>query len=400
MRRFLAVVLLAALSTIGLVPAAIAEPGPPGSQVPSWVQVSAGDNHACGVKEDHTLWCWGSQDSVGKLGTGDGIDHSSPAQVAPQIAWASVTAGQWHTCAITTAQRLYCWGANWYGALGVGTTTDHLTPHIVGRGLWLNVTATNGNGAYGTCGVTTAQRLYCWGENFHGQIGDGTQTHRLVPTQILGPTWKQAGGGSAHTCAIRGTGTLWCWGYRFSNEIGDGGGANPLVQAVPKKVGSISEWSQLDVDHQHSCALRTSGTMYCWGRNRDDTGSIPVFGPGTGSDGFLTRMAQPYECGALNCVAKSWTGLGVGGFHQCGLAQGGGLWCWGVDDKGQLGNGAGGATASPQRIGTVSWAQVSGGYEFTCAISGAGHLSCWGEGSDGQLGNGLLGDRTSPTLVS
>ncbi|NNE72386.1 MAG: hypothetical protein HKN26_01860, partial [Acidimicrobiales bacterium] len=138
-----------------------------------WFVLAAGERHTCGVKDDLSLWCWGRNDR-GQIGNGiKGTIETSPVQVGAGTSWLNVSPGWDHTCAIDLAKRLWCWGRNSAGQLGVGDVTERLSPTQVGTDTdWTSVTLS----AFSTCGIRTTDDLYCWGANTFGELGLGDTT--------------------------------------------------------------------------------------------------------------------------------------------------------------------------------------------------------------------------------
>ena len=177
-RAGLAVFVITALSCGG----SGTEPIPPVVPVP-FTALTAGEMHTCGRTSAGAAYCWGRNYS-GQLG--DGTTTWSPTPMADQggLVFTALTAGRIHTCGVTSAGAAYCWGGNESRALGDGTTTQRLTPVPVQGGLvFTALTAGNSH----TCGVTSAGAAYCWGVNSNGQLGDGTTIPRATPVEVLRP---------------------------------------------------------------------------------------------------------------------------------------------------------------------------------------------------------------------
>jgi len=194
--------------------------------------VDAGASHSCALRASGQAYCWGYNGN-GRLGDGTTTRRLVPTPVAGGLTFASLSAGAVHTCGVATSGAAYCWGYNGDGELGDGTTTQQLVPNAVAGGLtFASVNAGAGqslNTAY-TCGVTSSGAAYCWGTNFYGQLGDGTTTQRLVPNTVAGGlTFADVRAGGNHTCGVTTSGAAYCWGLNGNGELGDGTTTERLV---------------------------------------------------------------------------------------------------------------------------------------------------------------------------
>ena len=190
-----------------------------------------GYGHVCGVTTSEAAYCWGDNVS-GQLGDGTTTDRPVPTPVAGGLKFATLSAGWAWTCGITTDGAAYCWGGSFYGALGNGTTANQLIPTPVAGGLkFASLSAGDGH----TCGVTMSGAAYCWGDNQYGQLGDGTTTQRPVPTPVVGGhSFAVVSAGTivpffGHTCGVTTSGVVYCWGDNFAGELGDGTTTQRLV---------------------------------------------------------------------------------------------------------------------------------------------------------------------------
>jgi alpha-tubulin suppressor-like RCC1 family protein len=266
----------AVLAAAGTAPAAAAAapatPATPASPaVPRWIHIAAGGDFTCGIREGNTLWCWGSA-TAGDLGTGATADQALPQQIGnPTAAWVSVTAGQDHACALRRDGTLWCWGNNLDGEVGtVPGPASAPRPRQVtspAPGGWASVSA----GSWHTCATRTGGTLWCWGRSLDGQLGTGrTGGPQTVPQQVTAPAadgWTSAEAGGDATCALR-THALWCWGANYFGGLGLGGTAG---QTVPRRVPvpTRTGWSRVSTSGYATCATHTGYALWCWGYNGD-----------------------------------------------------------------------------------------------------------------------------------
>ncbi|MCA8836382.1 MAG: hypothetical protein K8963_00825, partial [Proteobacteria bacterium] len=193
----------------------------------TWIQVSAGGAHSCATNVAGELHCWGSNSSgqTGQGGTPSSSPTMMPAQVGMATNWAQVSAGEAHTCALNTDDELYCWGESDNGRLGLGTVSaDGASPAEVAAPTGTSW-AQASTGSEHTCAITMANTLYCWGEGDNGRLGLGAEdtADKTTPTQIGSDTdWVMVSAGGAHTCAIKTVDQLYCWGKADSGQLGLG----------------------------------------------------------------------------------------------------------------------------------------------------------------------------------
>ncbi|MFM9890174.1 MAG: RCC1 domain-containing protein [Rickettsiales bacterium] len=279
----------------------------------------------------------------------------------------------------------YCWGANTYGGLGDGTTTQRLVPTAVSGGLrfaQLISAFTN------SCGLTASGAAYCWGEGTYGQVGDGTNTDRYVPTAVAGGlTFKQLEAGYGNSCAITNAGIAYCWGYNAYGALGDNSTIN---KNTPTAVSGGFTFSQIQThgDGVGTCALTPAGAAYCWGDNSN--GAI--------GDGTTTQRLVPTAVsGGLLFTQISSSGSGT-----CGLTAAGVAYCWGANFSGRVGDGT---TTTPRTSptlvsGGLTFTQISTGGNLTCGLTSVGAAYCWGLNNSGQIGDGTIVNKSVPTPVS
>jgi len=352
----------------------------------SAVAVAAGNAHTCAVTSAGSVWCWGAN-WAGQLGDGTSTSRLTPVPVSPRLPPLDVTAlaaGDGHTCAVTRAGAVWCWGDNRAGQLGDGTTTTRPTPVAVsGLGGSVVVAITAGWGH--TCAVTSAGAALCWGSNADGQLGDGTTIDRYTPVVVsgLGSGTTAIAAAPSHTCAVTDAGTVSCWGSNGAGQLGDG---TTTAALTPVTVQYLSGAAAVTAGHLHSCAATSTGAVWCWG-----SGGAGQLGDGTRTD-------------ALTPVSVSGLGSGVvdltsGDVHTCALTSAGAVWCWG---SGLLGDGSTGWHLTPSAVrGLGSGVTAFGAAMFhTCAVTSAGAVTCWGWNDAGQLGDGTSTSQLTPAAVS
>ena len=315
---------LLALSLLLIASLAERTAAPGAAATPDAAAVAAGAYHTCAAMTDGGLRCWG-ENSAGQIGDGSTSDRPTPVSVSGLTSGVgSVDAGFNHTCSVSSSGGLKCWGYNYWGNVGDGSTTDQTLPVDV-VGLGSGVASVSAGGSH-TCALTQAGGIKCWGYNLYGQLGDGSTTRRITPVDVAGLNAIAAtvSAGENHTCAVTAASALKCWGYNFSGQVGDGTTTN---RAIPIDVpGMDSGVLAVAPAGWHTCALTSGGGVKCWGRN-----SSGQLGDGTTTD----RLAPVDVTGLSSGVAA----LGAGFDHTCALTSAGGVKCWGSNSSGQLGDG-------------------------------------------------------------
>lgn len=304
----------------------------------TFASLTAGDRHTCVVTSSGVAYCWGD-DSVGELGDSTGgapaSNRPTPVAVAGGLSFVNLTAGGGHTCGVTGAGVAYCWGYDSYGQLGDSSlySAAHHTPVAVVGGLtFTNLTA----GFMHTCGVTNNGATYCWGLAEVGALGDG-QSHLICygfkafpdapcsksPVAVAGGlTFASVTAGFGHTCGLTRGGAAYCWGDNGNGQLGDG---STTRQPTPVAVAGGLTFASLTAGQLQTCGLTGGGAAYCWGDNTY----------GELGDGSTTRRLTPVAVtGGL-----TFASLRAGWTHACGLTSGGAAYCWGDNTYGELGDG-------------------------------------------------------------
>jgi alpha-tubulin suppressor-like RCC1 family protein len=275
-----------------------------------------------------------------------------------------------HTLALKSDGTLWAWGANYTGQLGDGTSTNRVVPTQIGTDTdWQNIAIGN----FQSLAIKADGTLWAWGSNDYGQLGDGTSTDRFIPTQIGTSTnWKQVSGGGLYTLAVKEDGTLWSWGYNDQRQLGDG---TTDTSYLPIQIGTDTNWKQVSAGYYHSVALKVDGTLYTWGANY--WGQL--------GNGTLNIVGVPTQIG----IANDWREIFAGEGSTFGIKFNGTLWAWGHNAEGILGDGTESNILSPTIIGTdTNWKHVSAGSYHAMGTKTDGTLWVWGGNEFGTLGNG------------
>jgi len=355
------------------------------TRVADAVGVSAGGGHTCARTGAGAVSCWGAN-YAHQLGGHSRLDSSTPVRVSglPSPA-ASVEAGDRHTCVVTKAAGVACWGANDAGQLGDGSRRDRGRAKTV-RGLGGHtVRATAGESH--TCALSSEGDVRCWGENGSGQLGSGSLVRQRLPSPVVDiADVTDVSAGGRHTCAVATGGTVECWGANDWKQLGNG---LRQAQTRPRRVeGLAGAATAVAAGDNHTCALMEAGAVECWGAN--DLGQL-------GSSGAQTARAEPAPVRGL--TGKT-TAVASGANHTCALTSSGRVRCWGANDSGQLGDGTFRAHRRPVAVrGLRDAVAVSAGGDHTCALTKAGALLCWGWDYWGQLGDGAPPASGSPSPV-
>jgi alpha-tubulin suppressor-like RCC1 family protein len=368
-------------------PSATAEPAlATATAALAFYQVSGGDSHTCGVTTDNRAYCWGDNLS-GQLGDGttNSAGRSRPAAVLGGLRFHQISAGTLTTCGVTLDYRVYCWGHNGYGQVGDGTNATRLTPVPVAGGRRFRQVDVD---FYHACALSYPDpgRAYCWGSNFEGELGDGTRTNRSVPVAVLGNlVMRQVTAGAEFSCGVTPTNLAYCWGTNRRGQLGDSSTAN--WRSVPSRVAGAHQFRNLDAGDEHACAVTTGDRAYCWGNGR--SGQI---GNGKTYLSFWPRAVA----GGL-----SFTRVSAGATHTCGETRANQAYCWGDNAEGQAGDGTTTQRLTPVLVtGGLTFKQVSAGGSHTCGKTDTSEAYCWGFNTSGQLGNGTTTSSSRPVPVA
>ena len=365
-------------------------PGPASAAVAAltFAQVSAGIDHACGVTSDGKGWCWGGN-QFGELGIPpeDSPDPCSsqpcsfrPVAVSGGLRFRHIAAGSHFTCGLSTDDKVFCWGRNDGGQLGTGSTAESSsTPgQVAGTRSYHQVSTGIGSVA---CAINKARAAFCWGS---GPLGNGSNRSR-VPVRVNGNlAWARLTVGASFVCGITTAGETWCWGANNRGQLGNG---TRIASATPVQSAEGFSIAKIEAGGSHICALLVDARAFCWGDR---------VGVGTGGGG-IGRVLVPTPVGGI----RRWNDITAGPLHSCGVTVIGRGFCWGLGVGGALGNGSTEDRFTPALVsGNLKFVAISAGFVFTCAVAEGGKAWCWGDNSNGQLGDGSRVNRLVPVAVA
>ncbi len=397
-------------------------------KVPPAVHLTAGENHNCALSAEGTVTCWGAND-LGQIGD-KALGRVVEPIVVPGIAGAiAIDAGGGHTCAVLRDNTGRCWGSNSAGQLGNGKVED-----FVAAGTAANLDTVGAlrqlvTGTRHTCALTQAGDVFCWGRTLEGQLADGIPLLALEPGLTV--NLDQVAGlavGQGHVCAVRAAGDSWCWGRGDFGELGNGDTASMTEPAaVGASVAPTLAAVEIVSGNDFSCARMADGFVTCWGRgNRGQLGNkatadhartVPVMLPDR-----VTAIAAGTEhacavlvTGDVQCWGETaggrlgnnvtitsaqtkptpatttgdFTQVAAGTNHTCGLTKTGAVLCWGLSNYGQAGAALGQMAPVPAPVlGLPEVAAIASGADHMCALAKDSTVWCWGRGDVGQLGWG------------
>jgi alpha-tubulin suppressor-like RCC1 family protein len=386
MRRGLAT-LVGALAAACLAPAAF------GAQA---VQIDAGVAHTCVLTNAGGVQCWG-YNNAGQLGDGTAaVRRRKPVTVAGLSSGVTqIATGAAHSCALTTAGGVKCWGDNSIGELGDGTFVERHAPVNV-SGLTSGVAAIFAGGI-NTCAVLDTGVVKCWGDNTEGQVGGGTTLYHNTPVTIAGFSDDVVALDLNYfnVCAVLDSGDAECWGDNASHQVGDG---TTVDRHVPTPADELpSGLAHADVGFGFTCALTSGGGASCLGANSG--GQLGAGGTTHGKSATAKDVAG---------LATGVDEIRLGASHACAVLTAGSVRCWGSNVWGELGSHRPGEHKSPFRhrhdpagvVGLPAGIEhVALGWNHTCAVAGSGEILCWGIDIQGELGDGGAHSHVRPSYV-
>ena len=354
------VLLVGAILAVQVAPIAAAA-----GSLPTIVAVAAGNSHTCVLMSAGGVKCWG-ENGNGQLGNGTRTPSSFPVDVSGLgHGVMAIATGAFHSCALTSAGTVKCWGATYEGQIRSSPSDDVLVPVDIPR-LAGGVTAIAA-GASNTCALNKLGWVKCWGAD---------------PLRISGVKAVTAGG--TQICVLTIRGGVRCWGANPAGQLGNG---TRISSRLPVSVVGLSRnVAAIAAGWAHSCALANSGAVRCWGANGSgQLGNAKIPRDDPYSD-IATDRGHPVPV-VVSGLSSGITAIAAGGGHTCALLGSGRVQCWGENFEGELGSPTSGYLAVDVEGLPRPATAIAAGGSHTCALLVGGGVECWGYNGAGQLGN-------------
>jgi alpha-tubulin suppressor-like RCC1 family protein len=361
-----------------------------------FTQIAGGSYHAVTLDQSGNAWTWGFNAS-GQLGNGNNTASSSPVSVAISNGKTliSVAAGSDHSLALDSTGQAWAWGNNFVGQLGNGTMTNSSSPVAVNMPGGVTFTAVvTGDGSYHSMALDHNGQAWTWGNNSSGELGDGNTSLSSVPVAVnmpAGVTFVTVGGGSYHSIGLDGGGKAWSWGDNEEDQLGNNTTTNSL-SAVRVQTPAGTNFVAVSAGAGYSIALDNNGNAWAWGYN----------GNGALGDGTTNDSSVPIPVTMPPGV--KFTAIAAHASHNLALDTQGQIWAWGYNGDGELGDGTTTNRSVPVPLlnstGVTFTAIAAGGGGHSLALDSNGKAWAWGYNGDGELGNGTTLNSSVPVAVS
>lgn len=351
---------------------------------PTFVHLGVGQSSACAVSSDGEVWCWGSNSKFQSASKSSTFE-STPFRLTGISNARQVTVGREHACALLETKRVVCWGSNEFGQLGTGFEFNGLSLSAFAEYVNGVVDVTSiFSGDDHNCAITSSKEVFCWGSNSRGQIGQlyKDESRQINGRQVIAHAERveisgviDLGLGSNHTCAVKDSGYVYCWGSNLYGQLGQGWSVEKSYK--PLLVGALTDVKRIDSSANSICVTNLNKSLRCWG---------------AGSSGQLGQL----DTGDLAIPLSSTTSLAkysveefsVGNQSTCAKLDNSVVYCWGSNQYGQVGT-TNASTVSLTPFSTIQYpltdaTQIESGGDFSCVLTG--NVWCWGRNNLGQLG--------------
>ena len=345
------------------------------------VPISAGDYHTCAISIDNVEQCWG-YGNYGRLGDGANTNRWTPSEVNMPAGRniTSLAAGHEQTCGIMDNGFLYCWGLNSNYNLGDGTSSQRHSPQLVSLPVQRRAVSVSTDYSH-TCAILDDRSLWCWGSDSYGALSYNSQSNSQQPFPVKSETpetkVRAVSTGRYFTCIISHNYEVWCTGENGNGQLGDSSSTDREL-FVRTAFPSGSKMVAIESGEYHSCTISDVGKVYCWGNG----------GNGRLGDGNTTSRTSPVSVSMI-AANRSAVSLTMSEYYTCALLDDGNVTCWGLS----AGNGIGVSPTFPAQRTAVA---IAAGRQHMCAVLDDGQVVCWGH--QDQIGNNqAFGASSTPT---
>jgi uncharacterized repeat protein (TIGR02543 family) len=371
------------------------------------IRITLGARFSVTLTSNSRVYTWG-ENSSGQLGNGTNVSQSYPLDISSNFNLEDdeeiidITSGGWHVLAMTSKGRVFTWGNNGVGQLGDGTTIDKSLPLDITNQFNLDnndhiVSISSGN--FISSAISSTGRIFMWGDNGYGQLGDGTTVDKLIPTDITSqfdlPSTEKiiyTSLGERHASALTSTGRVFVWGTGSYGQLGDGlTGVRTVPFDITSQFDLVSNESivSISLGAIHSSAHTSTGRYFIWGNNF----------LGRLGDGALDNRSIPFDISNLFNLEEHETiaRISLGSFNSSAVTSLNKIFIWGGNEAGQIGNGE--TVDKNVRIDITSQFDLEDnesiilvelGYWHTSVLTSLGRVFIWGNNASGQLGDGTL----------
>ena len=387
----------------------------------SIISIELGKDHSSALSSSGRVFIWGSNDR-GQLGDGTTIDKTTPTEITSSFNLGagetiiSINLGYAHSSALSSTGRVFTWGLNSNGQLGDGTTIIRTAPTEITSQFNLGVGETIIKltlGGLHSSSLSSTGRVFTWGSNFYGQLGNGTTTGVQDPNPLpiditnrfslrAGETISSINLGRFHSSALSSTGRVFTWGWNIIGQLGDG---TTTQRTTPTNItsrfnlGTGETIISMSLGNMHSSTLTSTGRIFTWGENTY----------GQLGDGTTIRKYTPTEItsGFNLGVGETIISINLGFYHSSALSSTGRVFTWGYNGAGQLGDGTTIDKTTPTEITSrfnlgvgESIISINLGYAHSSALTSTCRVFTWGSNFDGQLGDNMIANKSTPTEIA